>query len=400
MISRRSVVLAIAGSPLSFAFPRIASASDEPQNTNRDTPPQYEGYADFGGAWTPVTKEGVEMFAVEPGITTGVAEMFSARKFHALSDIESYFSEKTNLHYIDWFNANLAGKGVWFNRRIEAQGVESNFQKFWAAYLAGGEVTLMEFLAYMAIFTNECSGNLVSTSEHFGAKDHAGIAYLFDRIVKMLPNGKIWSKRSYNTGQANRSAGSLFVDPMFNAAHGERVLGPKLRNTTDIVWRGNAYPQTSFPVSGDSAVNGYILEADFFKFRGRGLIQTTWRLNYRELVEFIQGMSGNDATLLGFKMKWQKWTADQVCTASSNEDWNTLFSDSSRIVLCRSIRQHAKSGYAKLGTTTEKINGSVAKTGSLAHMGRSIGGGNLYAATFVARMRETSDALMKAENGG
>jgi hypothetical protein len=164
------------------------------------------------------------------------------------------------------------------------------------------------------------------------------------------------------------------------------------------VWAGDTYPRGSFSVSGSPAVNGYILQTDFFKFRGRGLIQTTWRSNYVKLADFALGYCGSDPTVLAYRAKWAGRSADQVCTMSSSEDWDRLFADGGRVILCESIRQHAASrGYFPLTATTTGANGGLGERGSLGFMGLRIGGGKAYAATFKGRMRETCDAFLRAQ---
>lgn len=257
----------------------------------------------------------------------------------------------------------------------------------------------MEFLAYMAIFTNECGGNLVSRTEGFGAAAHPGIAYLFDRVVAVR-NGKTWSKRSYNTGSDNKSAAAFFNDATFNAAHGNLALAAKLKNSSDGVWRGDAFPQSKYSTSGRPDLTGYLLETDFFKFRGRGLIQTTWRSNYRKLAEFVSSYGGNSAVVLEYKSKWGGIGADQICTVSTNADWDRLFADPSQAILCQSIRQHAASGgYMPLSATSSGVNAGLDRPGSVGCMALRIGGGKGYAAAFKGRMRQTCDALVKTLNG-
>jgi hypothetical protein len=63
-------------------------------------------------------------------------------------------------------------------------------------------------------------------------------------------------------------------------------------NRTDGRWRGPIYPRPDFPTEPTPNAAGYILEADFMKFRGRGFIQTTGRPNYARLIAFVQRYKG------------------------------------------------------------------------------------------------------------
>src|SRR5271169_1065935 len=85
----------------------------------------------------------------------------------------------------------------------------NNFNSFWTTYVSSKQCTLLEYLAYMSVFINECNGNLVSQSERYGSPAHPGIAYLYDHFKITTPNRTFW-KASYNTRTYNRTAGSLF----------------------------------------------------------------------------------------------------------------------------------------------------------------------------------------------
>jgi len=58
----------------------------------------------------------------------------------------------------------------------------------------------------------------------------------------------------------------------------------------------------------DATVNGFVMQADF-KFRGRGVIQTTWRSVYKEILRFILS---TDLTLqpdvLSARQRWETAT--------------------------------------------------------------------------------------------
>ena len=56
----------------------------------------------------------------------------------------------------------------------------------------------------------------------------------------------------------------------------------------------------------DATVNGFVMQADFFKFRDRGVIQTAWRSVYKEILRFILS---TDLTLqpdvLSARQRWE-----------------------------------------------------------------------------------------------
>jgi len=59
----------------------------------------------------------------------------------------------------------------------------------------------------------------------------------------------------------------------------------------------------------DATVKGFVMQADFFKFRDRGVIQTAWRSVYKEILRFILS---TDLTLqpdvLSARQRWETAT--------------------------------------------------------------------------------------------
>ncbi len=187
--------------------------------------------------------------------------------------------------FIDWFNTHLAGKGTFAKRRInpdaneDMAAVKREFVEFWDSIplvYKQPSITLFDFASLMCIAINETGGRFRSTTERCGrgAKDpsgirHEGLAYAFDKIPKV--------KKSYNTlaDAGNKTALECFSNPVFCAAHrglgcSDRLSSPSMPDKVDPVWKGEVYPIDKFPFIEDIAETGFIMQADFYKFRGRG----------------------------------------------------------------------------------------------------------------------------------
>ena len=332
-------------------------------------------------------------------LTEPFVQSVGAVRFASGGDINGYFQTRFQKPFIPWFNQTLAGRDHWKNFHIaEDAAMAARFQNSWDQVIVelGPQFSAMQFVALMSIMMNETGGTLVPTSELFGGfgkYGHPGICYLYDRIDTILTNGQRFRKRSYNNGGSNFTAGRLFKDPAFKAAHGHRPYADKLTDPDNPAWAGDAYPKDRHPTSGDPAEMGYILEADFFKFRGRGLIQTTWRSNYASLIAFIQTYAGNQAVVAEFRDRWRGKPVDTVATESATEDWDRLFRDSDLVIACQAIKAHnlAAGNYLRLGDTAALLNGT--SRGSIAFMGQMISGGGAYVTTFRSRVIEICNAL-------
>lgn len=226
---------------------------------------------------------------------------------------------------------------------------------------------------------------MLPRAELCGRAGYPGLVYPFEEI----PGVKV----SYNNGSGNKPAGELFFeDPHFWQAHGHLPAADLVRAIPDLreEWNLPLYPQRLFPSSLDPAQTGFIQEADFFKFRGRGFIQTTWRANYKPLVEFVQNYSGANATVARYRRAWAGMDPDVVCTVSTNSDWDTLFEDSDPVVACRAIALHnrASGDYLRLSQDASVLASGSNVPGSLYRMGLRINGGAAYAFTFSERTME------------
>jgi hypothetical protein len=311
---------------------------------------------------------------------------------HAFEDaaaINDHFERKFGLQFPAWFRTACGGRGAWRERNIPADA-DANFALAWnnTRQIFGGPASFFQFVCLASIIINETGGTFAPISERYGRRGHPGIAYLFDAIAGV--------KQSYNKAP-NVPAGKLFNDRDFIAAHGDLPPAQRLKNTSDARWNGQAYPQGEFPTSDKPAETGFIMEADFFKFRGRGLIQTTWRPAYLELVKFVQRYGGESAVIDTFRAMWRDMDAEKVATISRNADWDELFQKTGLVVACEAIRQHSAAAgrYLELARDAPTLNAVRAVRGTIFNVGRKVSGSDDYAALFRRRVLQICEAMMQ-----
>jgi hypothetical protein len=168
---------------------------------------------------------------------------------------------------------------------------------------------------------------------------------------------------------------------------GDRLNGIDGRDGIDTRWNGMRYPEDRYPVEEDPAANGFIMQADFYKFRGRGPIQVTGRSGYRHVLQRLRSSdAGSNSVLTRYKTQWNGVDPEAALTISTNADWDSLFGQTEFLAL--SVRAHSemKGGYLMMsGDAAQFLAQRADGRGSAFRMGAGIGGSR-YATLFRNRV--------------
>jgi hypothetical protein len=270
--------------------------------------------------------------------------------------------------------------------------VRQRFTAFWDCIPIAydrAKITALDFAGLMCIVLNETEGDFSAHPERCGKgrRDtrgpHPGLAYAFDKIIDV--------KSSYNTLGGNRRAGDLFNDAEYIRAHGSLGGATRLANhggDFGNAWSSAYYPQAEFSTAEDLGENGFIMQADFYKFRGRGVIQTTARESYVRVISYIQKYAGTNSVLGEIKTRWSGLSRDVAASVSTDADWNLIFAQGE--ILARAVRLHSGAGTSDYLTMNRqasilldvpaKLEHGVAAgmPGSIYFMGRRISGRYSY----------------------
>ncbi len=167
--------------------------------------------------------------------------------------------------FCDWFNQDIYPKyrNYWpdelprnskhkavFPFKVSKEHFQAIFDRCEALWAK--ELTLAEFIAFFGIMYNETGGRFQPIAELGGPK------YMFETI-----KGK---KTSYNRSP-NRLAGDQL-----------RERGKISADDDVAAWNST----THYPNPQDEGLKQAVRECDFYKFRGHGLVQLTWRTNYQK----------------------------------------------------------------------------------------------------------------------
>lgn len=335
---------------------------------------------------------------------------YRQQTFRNSGDIDRFFSQFGSPGFIEWFNKNASGKSGWTDDNGSPIKIDKGYKKDWQSVwnqipvLFGKDViNLVEFLCLNSIMTNETGGTFRPIPERVGSKSSPGISYAFDKI----PGTKL----SYNTLNTNKKAYDLFRDSAFISAHGTKPLSEKLKNTIDTRWSGEKFP-IGFSGKGVDAEtdktgknNSFVYEADFMKFRGRGLIQTTGRSGYLPLIDFILKYNGSDPVLVSYKTKWSPiGTPDKIASISTSSDWDALFLETNSIIANFAVYKHALDGGAKNRKLYHHINADQSDSGlaeSIKMVAFCIAGGGAtsYANKFYGRVMFILNTLEGTQAG-
>jgi hypothetical protein len=344
-----------------------------------------------GGGLPPGHIEGKVAADVSPAFVLKVKPY----SFRNSADINDFFRRNTGSDFVDWFNTNIGGRGSWVRRNGQSLRIGSRrnvatrktrFNRIWdriPVMFGRPSINLFQFLSLMSIIVNETGGGLEPISERVGRPGHPGIAYAFDRI-----SGVKISYNYYKKGLSNRKACDLFNDPVFLKAHGHLREAGRVRYTTDTRWCGDRYP-AGFET--DPKVRTIIREADFYKFRGRGLIQTTFRGAYKRLIDYIQSHSSISHPIVDkYRRKWKGLSSETVATISTNDDWDELFMKTDLLIPAIGVYLHSRK-YLDMPMNAGVLSGKG--HGSIWNVGRRVSGTKSYADKFRSRVMQMLNAL-------
>ncbi len=154
-----------------------------------------------------------------------------------------------NIDFTDWFNGFFRTKnGFLFQNFISKNGFYNLMQKI-ELFAGKSEITLQEFVAHFCIMYNETGGQFLPMREMGDS------AYFF------LHNPP--QKSTYN------------CNPNFLAGNQLKAWGI-IQSDADV----NAWNSFVFPHNAPLHVKKASERCDYFRFRGWGLNQLTWRANY------------------------------------------------------------------------------------------------------------------------
>ncbi|AUC75770.1 hypothetical protein CW732_08805 [Olleya sp. Bg11-27] len=340
---------------------------------------------------TPISGYKLDRFIAAHGFKT----------FSNSNQINAFFVQLTGKDFCTWFKDQIGYKGFWGNITFEGRSRhgrsiprsnfathQDNFNRVWDnialifnGNLGNHSINIFQFFALVSIIINETGGTFTPISER------GTLAYTFG-----TNNGR---KSSYNTAGGNVNARALFRDQVFLNAHRGLAYYNQVANTTSSVWAGTQYP-SSYPT--DPSVAGIIAEADFYKFRGRGLIQSTFRSTYSRLIDFIRTYSGTNSTLLSYKNRWHSLNDSVILSTSRNTDWDALFLNSNLEFPCYAIYnfQHRRNDFLNILPTKSKlIQESTVRSGSgsLFYVGYRVGGSQRYGRLLKKRVIQMIETL-------
>jgi hypothetical protein len=322
------------------------------------------------------------------------------------ADVQAMFAPAGG--FFTWYNQTLRSTPAFQHcgRARNDTDIYSKFTNFWnqlKVAFGTDTITFVEFCALMSISIEETAGNMTAAPEEVNGMHHAhpGLAYAFDKIPGL--------KDSYNHGP-NRSALQLFRDHDFITAH-DTLPGAQPVLTRpggiDLAWGEDTWPD-GFDATPDARVNGFVMQADFFKFRGRGVIQTTWRSDYKEILRFILSADmTSQPDVLSVRQQWETAAGTRsadaklefILTVSRTDEWDRIFLNPLILAEGVHIDSAQKGEYLKLSHDANVLSADQTTKGSLLRMAHKINGGD-YPSRVVPMMKTMMEGVADLVSAG
>jgi|GEM_PF-3036034 len=348
------------------------------------------------GVGTGTTSAGGTGASATGTIDQGIVDKCAALTLKDAADVDALFASHGG--FFAWYNTNLAGTSAFVHRgKVQNNAMmQQNFDQFWDQIpetFGLPQISMIEFCALMSVNIQESSGDLTAAPEGMNGQSgpHPGLAYAFDRIAGL--------KTSYNEAP-NKTALTLFNDPLYRKQHDGLAGSTTVLNKpggVDQAWGGQSWPASYPSTRVDPSINGFVMEADFYKFRGRGIIQTTWRSDYKLLVNYIltDPAAAKNSTLVTLANQWRALCPglsgdallDAIATTSTNADWDRAFAQPLLLAAGVAIDSDGKGKYLQLARDATVLQGGKSTKGSFLYMAAKINGGSYP--TTVAPMMQT-----------
>ena len=348
-------------------------------------------------ALTVVLRTVADFFKVSDIVEQTTIDKCAAIELTNSTDIGAVFH--ANGGFISWYNAKLSSTAAFSHRgKISTtEVVAARFNTFWdqiPAIFSSPSTSAIELAALMSIGIQENRGDLSCNAEGVGRPpDYPGLVYAFEAISQL--------KSSYNVNGdlGNWTALKLFQDAGYVAAHGSLPgYHPVVDKGIDKAWGTPIWPKNFSPVV-DESKNGFVMEADFYKLRGRGVIQTTGRSDYKILIDHILSNAAaiGSPVLSQLKSVWDAFPStsttklDAIASRSTNDQWDQAFGEPAILAAAVAKDSYNKKNYLVLSRVEKELNGGTSTPKSLYFMARKINAGS-YPNTVVPMMK----AMMRA----
>ena len=341
-------------------------------------------------------------------------ERYGMIRFRNAQEINRFFSDHSNeTDFLTWFSANIGGRNHWSNRRFGTISEENraSFNNVWnripLIYRGRNEdysINVFQFFALVSIMINEVGKTFQPIRER------GSLSYMFGTIIPATRRRPQRRKRSYNNYGAgpnrrnNKTAFELFNDEHFLRAHRNKANYERVANTNNRSWHGDVYP-SGFPTRpGDG---GIISEADFYKFSGRGLVQTTWSRSYLRLIEETMTYDGDNPTIIQFKNHWRQKSEEgmsirNIASQTTNRQWDELFMRTENEFACLAVHsfQAHRNTFLNIPVDPRILRSdSTRQSGSIFYVGYRVGGSRSYGGLVKSRVIQMMENLLQNSNG-
>lgn len=337
-----------------------------------------------------------------------------------MSEINNDFWKKIqnkNESFPDFFNRLLAGKDNFGKKKVgkisvnavmilDTADANKNLSEIFTnerikVMVGTSDITILQFIAMVTIMINETGGTFDSGISEAGRLSDM---YQYNRppgndlgniraslLFKDDDFLKAHDKQHFIKGESGYVEPANYHKPIDPADKlwGKRDLKNYPKNEPIGVTIYGKSEQRKAGIATNYKKGGMIAECDFYKFRGRGLIQLTGRGNYQEFMEYlIKDKSRFNQYIQKVINGWDSKKIDKEATKISNKQLDIFFGNTDVAVTI--FASHRSNPILRKMYSV----GSVAEyLGLVYDYGKSISGGEDYAELYTNRVVQLLTAI-------